>query len=295
MSGYEKLMWLDDQIIRGFNFIQTAKFFLSNHRNKYGLTKNIKLKNKHAGQRCFIIGNGPSIQKQNLTLLKDEWTFCVNYFYRHPHINQISPSYYAIIDPKLTTGEWPLSMLDDIQEKCPEATLFLSSGYQDTSPEIVSRTESFEHYWIHVNQVLHQGFSCSSDITNCLAAPSVIVACLFIALYMGFKDIYLLGIDCDGIFRDLVDQSSHFYEARKENIGDNDPRLMIRYLRSAIQGMRGWGIIADKFQDSPYKIVNLTDGGLLNVFPRDNFEKIVSNKPNEPEFGISSNQYCAVD
>jgi hypothetical protein len=280
VSSYDRLLWLDDQVIGVYNFIQRMKFFSSNYRNKYELTKNEKLKDKHSGQRCFIIGNGPSIQKQNLTLLKDEWTFCVNYFYRHPQINQISPSYYAIIDPKLTAGEWPLSMLDDIKENCPEATLFLSSGYQDASSAIMNRAQLFEHYWICVNQVLHEGFSCSTDITGCLAAPSVTVACLFIALYMGFKDVYLLGIDCDGIFRDLVDQSSHFYEAKKENIGDNDPRLVVRYLRSAIQGMRGWGVIADKFKDSPHNIVNLTDGGLLNVFPRDNFEKVVSNQHN---------------
>lgn len=281
MSNYDRLMWLDDQIIGVYNFIQRLEFVFLGYRNKYGLAENVKLKDKHAGQRCFIIGNGPSIQKQNLTLLKDEWTFCVNHFYRHPQIEQISPSYYAIVDPKLTTGEWPLSMLDEIKEKCPEARLFLSAGYQDTSPEIVSRVQSFEHYWIYPNQILHEGFSCPTDITNSFGASNVTTACLFVALYMGFKDIYLLGIDCDGIFRDLVDQSSHFYKAEKENIGENDPQLVIRYLRSAIQGMRGWGVIAKKFKDSPYRIVNLTEGGLLNVFPRDNLEKVVSNKPVE--------------
>jgi hypothetical protein len=240
LNGFDRLMWVDDQIIAAHNFTKRLKFTLSGYKKKHNLERNKELKNKHLGQRCFIVGNGPSIKQQDLTLLANEWTFCVNHFYRHPQIEDIKPKYYTIIDPKLITGEWPVSMLDEIIEKCPQAKFFLSSQYQDI-PQISAYSE-------------------------------------FAAIYMGFQDIYLLGIDCDGIFRDLVEQSSHFYEAKKENIGDNDPLLVVRHLRSTIQGLRGWGVIADKFKNSPHNITNLTRGGLLNVFPREEFENVVLNK-----------------
>jgi uncharacterized Rossmann fold enzyme len=277
-NGFDTLMKIDDQIIGVYNFAQRLKFFLSGSQKKYNLARNKELKNKHLGQRCFIVGNGPSIQQQNLSLLKNEHTFFVNHFYRHPQVEEICPKYYTIIDPKLTTGEWPVSMLDEIIEKCPQVKLFLHAQYQEI-PQIAAYSKKAEIYWVYTNQFLHQGFSCSTDLTNCLGGVTVVTICLFAAIYMGFKEIYLLGIDCDGIFRDLVDQSSHFYDAKKENIGDNDPLLVVRHLRATIQGLRGWGVIADKFQDSPHKIVNLTKGGLLNVFPRDDFEKVVLNKP----------------
>lgn len=274
MNGYDALMQIDDQIIAAYNAAKWLKFLLKGHRSKYDLQRNKVLQGKHVGQRCFIVGNGPSIKQQDLTLLKNEFTFCVNHFYRHAQITEICPNYYAIIDPKLITGEWPLSMLDEITQQCPEAEFLLAANYQDI-PAIKAFAQKAKVYWIYPNQLVHQGFSCSTDLTGCLGGVTVVTLCLFAAIYMGFKDIYLLGVDCDGIFRDLVDQSSHFYEAKKENIGDNDPQLVVRHLRASIQGLRGWQVIAGKFNNSPHRIVNLTQGGLLNVFPREDYESVL--------------------
>ena len=41
----------------------------------------LALKNKHQGQRCFIIGNGPSLRDMDLSLLKNEYTFGLNRIY----------------------------------------------------------------------------------------------------------------------------------------------------------------------------------------------------------------------
>jgi hypothetical protein len=273
-SGFDWLMWIDDRIISLYNLFKRIHFHLFRYRSRYKLAKNRDLKNKHLGQRCFIVGNGPSIKNQDLTLLQDEQTFFVNYFYKHPQILAIKPKYYAIVDPKLATGEWPLSMLDEILNTCPNTCLLLAAQYQHL-PEILAYESKANIYWLYGNQFLHEGFECSVDLTQCLGGANVITLCLFAAIYMGFKEIYLLGIDCDGIFRDLVDQSSHFYESQKENIGDNDPDLVVRHLRSCIQGIRGWSVIARKFKNSPCRIVNLTQGGLLNAFPRQDFTTTV--------------------
>ncbi len=39
------------------------------------------LKDIHRGERCFIIGNGPSLKQTDLSRLKDEFTFGMNRFY----------------------------------------------------------------------------------------------------------------------------------------------------------------------------------------------------------------------
>jgi len=41
-----------------------------------------QFKNKHQGERCFILGNSPSLQEESLSLLKDETVFIVNKGYR---------------------------------------------------------------------------------------------------------------------------------------------------------------------------------------------------------------------
>ena len=45
------------------------------------LHKLMELKGRHAGERIFIIGNGPSLNKMDLRLLKDEVTIASNGLY----------------------------------------------------------------------------------------------------------------------------------------------------------------------------------------------------------------------
>ena len=275
-SGFDHLLDLDDRIIQVYNLVQRLRFRILGYEKKFSLTRNAELKNIHKGDRCFIVGNGPSIKEQDLTLLKDENTFFVNHFYNHPQISEINPKYYAIIDPKLITREWPLKMLNEVTSSCPGVTLLLNAKYLIDIPEIHSYIGAAKSvYWIYSDQFLHHGFHCSADLTKGIGSSTVVINCLFSAIYMGFSEIYLMGIDSDGIFRDLVQQSSHFYEAEPENIGNNDSKLIVKSLRSVIQSFRGWDAIADTFRNSEIKIINLTNGGLLNSFLRKSYEDVV--------------------
>src|SRR5436190_17810789 len=48
------------------------------------LAPNVKLANKHRNERrCFVVGNGPSLNTQNLTLLANEFTIVANSFFQH--------------------------------------------------------------------------------------------------------------------------------------------------------------------------------------------------------------------
>ena len=41
-----------------------------------------KFSGRHAGERCFVVGSGPSIARMDLSWLKDEITICVNQSYK---------------------------------------------------------------------------------------------------------------------------------------------------------------------------------------------------------------------
>ena len=55
--------------------------------------------NKHKGERCFIIGNGPSLNKTDLTMLKNEITFGLNKIYLNFNKMGYSPTYFVIVNP----------------------------------------------------------------------------------------------------------------------------------------------------------------------------------------------------
>src|SRR5882672_2735030 len=62
------------------------------------LRENEKLRDRHAGRRCFIIGNGPSLRAQDLTPLSGEVTFVMNAFWKHPILDLWQPTYFCFAD-----------------------------------------------------------------------------------------------------------------------------------------------------------------------------------------------------
>ena len=59
------------------------------------LDRNNKLRNIFKGKRCFVIGNGPSINRQNLSLLKNEVKIVCNAFLNHEILKEWQPTIYC--------------------------------------------------------------------------------------------------------------------------------------------------------------------------------------------------------
>ena len=58
----------------------------------------LAFKEKHLGERCFIIGNGPSLRKTDLSLLKNEVTFGLNRIYLLFDEMDFATSYYVAVN-----------------------------------------------------------------------------------------------------------------------------------------------------------------------------------------------------
>ena len=59
------------------------------------LQQNESLRGRHRGQRCFVIGNGPSLKKQDLATLANEVTFVMNAFWKHSILDTVwQPIYF---------------------------------------------------------------------------------------------------------------------------------------------------------------------------------------------------------
>tara|TARA_B110000285_G_C14678352_1_gene403542 strand:- start:50 stop:403 length:354 start_codon:yes stop_codon:yes gene_type:complete len=55
-----------------------------------------KYKNLHKGKRCFLIANGPSLNKMDLSCLKNEITFGMNRIYMIYDKLEFVPSYHFV-------------------------------------------------------------------------------------------------------------------------------------------------------------------------------------------------------
>ena len=118
--------------------IRDTGLFLYRHfrtsPDNYGLDKkiiselaeeNINLKDCHRGERCFILATGPSIQKQDLTLLKNEICISVSNFFVHPDYKKIKPLYHCIAPyHKPITEEAFQAWLLEIDQSLGDSSLF---------------------------------------------------------------------------------------------------------------------------------------------------------------------------
>ena len=84
------------------NRLRNARIaYIQYRQNKVLLSRIMELKGSHKGERCFIIGTGPSLTVEDLNLLKNETTFATNRIYEVFDKTDWRPTYYVNQDHTL--------------------------------------------------------------------------------------------------------------------------------------------------------------------------------------------------
>lgn len=231
------------------------------------------LRNKHAGKRCFIIGNGPSLRPDDLDKIKDEYSIATNRIYHIFDRTEWRPTYYLCIDSNIAATE-----IKNIKRigSYPKFINYKASRY--------GRKES-ENIWyiclkgkFHVNAVTVQVDTLSDDVSKYMSwVHTVSVGAVEMAIYMGFKEIYFLGTD--NTYKRKIDkngkieidpnvQANHFAGAAGEKL----EQARLPQPRDAVNECYE---LAKRFaEERGVKIYNATRGGELEVFERVNFDAL---------------------
>ncbi|WP_256988774.1 6-hydroxymethylpterin diphosphokinase MptE-like protein [Bacillus sp. EB106-08-02-XG196] len=226
-----------------------------------------KLKNKHKGNRCFIVGNGPSLTVEDLNLLKNEITFAFNRIYYIFDDTDWRPTYYCSEDDKTI-----FKSKEEINKLKIENKFFPVNFPWD--------------YKIHFNNANYYIFKFgdrnveprfSEDIVKGIYwGNTVAYTAIQMAVYMGIKEIYLLGVDHN--FSKMINDNGEIVsdETAKdyftENYNTDKEDLYIPNIEISTRAFKA----AKKFTDNHnIKIFNATRGGKLEVFDRIDFDKIL--------------------
>lgn len=246
---------------RGIGF----RMYQGNEDSQYIKT----LKNSCNGERCFIIGNGPSLTREDLGLLVNEKTFAFNRIYQMYQYTDWRPTYYMVIDSSI------VQKLNQEKEKNLNAKYIF----------LVNRKLTHKYKNQNAHQIFLKGVApvhknrlvvkkLSDDVSQYFSiTQSVIINAFELAFYMGFKEIYLLGVDhsfaveIDANGKKHINRNieSHFKE-------DNDKSLYFGY-KDALT--REFEICKQYADQHGVKVVNVTRGGKLEVFERDTLEKVL--------------------
>jgi glycosyltransferase involved in cell wall biosynthesis len=244
-----------------------------------------KLKNSHTGERCFIIATGPSLTVSDVELLQNEITFGVNGIVRIYSETSWRPTYYTCIDeyefPKIQnrrkSGNEAASFFNDLCTKrafLTDRLLKIKHENVDTDKIQYIPLSILDHYINPESEIKRYSSNLFHGIYN---ARTVVNACINIAQYMGFKDIYLIGVDCDfSNVKTYFDGTINRYQ----KINNKDETLTFD---SAMRGymfekgmIENYEYIKKETEKRGVKVYNCTRGGKLEVFERRTLEEVLA-------------------
>lgn len=277
------------------NYRQDIQFYL-NWLIKRDLRKEMirtkSLMNIHKGQRCFILGNGPSLKHHDLEKLKDEFVFTVNFMMKSDYFKILNPSYHLFFDPVV----FGLSQ----EKEEDKEKIALIAGTLESNSEMIyiipyRRRANFiklfpnhKFRFIYNSKIYTPLLKKSSSLhRNTPVFQNVVVYAINSAIYMGFKEIYLLGVDMTGFLEHfehniIHDHWGHFYsksdeekakvlEILVENNIDNE-----FYLKTYGKTFEHLKMMQNNAIEKKVKLFNASKHGALDFIPRVDYDNIFS-------------------
>lgn len=223
-----------------------------------------RLRGMHHGERCFVIGNGPSLRSEDLDLIRNETSFASNLIFKFYDSTSWRPDFYFaqdVYDERLR----------DYVESLSAEQAFIGAYFLR------------KHRIRNRNPIAYRGLKSQSDgefsndcSTGVYETATVTFTMLQFAVFMGFSEIYLLGID--NTYRNTIDSENnlvvndeivdHFYESTTAHVSYANVNEMTRAYVIAREAAAERGV----------RIFNATRGGALEVFPRVALEDVMDHR-----------------
>ena len=251
------------------------------------LKKNVELKDKYNNERIFILGSGSSILLYDLKVLSNEYVMTQNSFHMHKDIHDIEPNFHCVVPYYQSEKEYStwIEYIGDMKEKMPSTTfiwgLNTKALIDNHHPELIKQS-----YYIRTKYDSLTLNHATVDIAKTLMnIPTVLTQCLSVAIYMGFREIYLLGFDLDQICHKNDQTFGRFYGMSKITDTKFEENAEKNLDDETTDGWYNWWLMNKQFflikgfaDQNNINIINGTRGGILSYFKREPIEKIIGQK-----------------
>ena len=220
-----------------------------------------KLKNKFAEKkRLFIIGNGPSVKHMDLSPLNEEYTFVVSRGYLLKKQGLRHASFYCISDRSsyenygneidLNFADFYFASTWTGWNKCPQKSFLFDLAINVE----ISRNHCFQ-------------FDLTAPL---ILGRTVVLDALQIAVYLGFKEIYFIGVDLD-----FTPQERHFYTS---NATEQLPQHITWAIENTPKMLANFKTANELLQPLGIHLYNAGIGGQLDALPRVNFTSLFQSR-----------------
>jgi len=238
-----------------------------------------KFKNIHKGERCVIIGTGPSLVDTNFDLIKDEILFGCNSLFRGYKDFGISCRYYGVSDGLTMSRPHVRGLLS------LDTTLFLTVTAYDycfnnpnmcvwRSDKVISNSRDRRDLeevskikppknLVKIGVAIKKPPYFSKDLSDGGGMGGTVVfdISLQVAYYMGFSEVYLIGCDSD-------------YSLPFHFDGSPPDRFINNKIFDLTLPFLAYTQAKEAFEERGDKVINCTVGGKLEIFERKSLEEV---------------------
>ncbi|WP_346839853.1 6-hydroxymethylpterin diphosphokinase MptE-like protein [Microbulbifer sp. SAOS-129_SWC] len=236
-------------------------------RNRFDSLK--QLIQRTGKKRIFVLGNGPSLKKTDLDLLKDEITIGFNGIFLH---ETFTPTIHIVEDHLVA------------EDRAEEITGF--DCPVKIFPSYLGYCLPVQENTIFLNHLPRKSFPVDTDFSAnageiSYTGGTVTYTGLQVAASLGFEEIYLLGVDASYKVEN-VDRTTDYGTGVLCSKGDDVNHFDTRYfgagyrwhdpnVHTMLQAYRKARMYAER---NNIRICNATIGGELEVFPRADFYQL---------------------
>jgi hypothetical protein len=276
----------DARMSRPFEQYETLSNLIPEEKYKVYLEKNGIFKNKYRNQTCYILGNGPSLNKNNLDKIKHEIKFVVNDFYRHDRALDVMPDYYFAADPQYFDLDSQVNRdffegIFSMIKYNPEITYWFPVYHQEFIDSNFGMYRKYIYYYLP-----RRNLTCVEDnridFTEVIpTAHAVVQFAVLLAIYMGFTDIKLLGCEQTNIpaaIESFLSDTTIDYAFDMPDDAKEESRLL--YIKnSSVKGtlfgsfktFEEYSALYDICVKRGIKITNCVDRSLIQDIPKGDF------------------------
>jgi len=219
-----------------------------------------QFENAHRGERSFVLGNGPSLARTDLSRIQREHAIGVNHIFLIFDQVPFRPTYYVSMNELI---------LRQSAERISQLQMprFLNWGYRHLFGGLEGVAFLRESYRPHFSLDIKQGIWGGATVT---------FAALQIAYFMGFEEVVLIGVDhhyqATGTpHTEVVSKGSdpnHFHPSYF-------PAGFRWHLPDLAISEYAYRLADQAFQSAGRRILDATIGGRLEVFPKVAYDQIV--------------------
>lgn len=219
-------------------------------------------KDTHQGERCFVIGNGPSLRQTDLTRLRGEATFGVNRIYLAFPEMCFPTSYYVCMN-------------DLVIEQCAADIQALSM------PKFIAwrsrrwiKNTGDNLYFLNTSYTGPK-FG-GADITGRMwEGATVTNITLQVAYYLGFKQVILIGVDHNYTTQGKPNSTVVSQGADPNHFNPNyfgkDFRWQLPDLETS---ERGYAMARQAYEAAGRQVLDATVGGKCQIFPKVDYNSL---------------------